>query len=168
MKVRRELNKILPKYKKSFRKENSLESLGVLESSSYLIFNSYGPTASPIYQSRDRKEIFEQKVSLNGVTPVFFFELFKYLRKYESRSTREYPGNDLHLKKLIKTHLIQKFQKRMAEDKLPYSAISNIRVINKYGELIDECFKIFQSDTKVSLVIQKRIGYKYYERTIYQ
>ena len=168
MKLNKQLNKELPKYKKVFEKEYSLESLGTTENGSYIVFDRNISDVNPIYQSRRGLEVIGQRNFIIKQTPVFFFELFKYLRKYEDKCASTQVTSNHELLKLIKSHLVQKFCKRMSENRTPYNAISNIRILNKYGELVDECFKIFKPGTKVTLVIQKRIGYKYYQQTIYK
>lgn len=149
----------LPKYKKTWVKEKSTYGFMDDPCSVYLIFESFAPTN---YSKVISKRI-AQKQCAYPCEDLYFFELFKYLKKFQVYvgpfSIKNNKKNDL--KKYIKMYLLQKHSKQLTKDKFVF--------LNDYSELIDDCFNILYQDgyTNISLVIQKKLGYKYYENIVY-
>lgn len=149
----------LPKYKKTWVKEKSTFGFMDDTDSICLVLESFAPTS---YTKVLTIRIY-QKTSFYPCSDLYFFELFKYLKKYKSYvgsfSVKKPNKNDI--KKSIKMHLLQKHSKQLTKDKFTF--------LNDYSELIEDCFDILHQDSyvNISLVIQKKLGYKYYENIIY-
>jgi hypothetical protein len=149
----------LPKYKKTWAKEKSTFGFMDEAHSVYLIFESL---EIDNYDKVVIKRIPQKQLNYPSDN-LYFFELFKYLKKYKayagSFSVKKPNKNDI--KKFIKMHLLQKHSKELIKDKLIY--------LNDYSNLINYCFDALDQNAyvKISLVIEKKLGYKYYENIVY-
>jgi hypothetical protein len=152
--------KSLPKYKKNWDKEKS--TFGFMDDpySVYLIFESLEVAN---FDRVIMKRIPQKEVGYCSDN-LYFFELFKYLKKYKSYlgSSSIKKSNKNDIKKFIKMHLLQKHSKQLNKNKLNH--------LNDYSNLIDYCFDALNQNgyVKISLVIEKKLGYKYYENIIYK
>lgn len=149
----------LPKYKKTWVKEKSTSGFMDHPSSIYLIFESLEINN---YDTVLTKRIPQKELGYPSDN-LYFFELFKYLKKYKSYvgsfSVKKPNKNDV--KKSIKMHLLQKHSKQLQKDKFFH--------LNDYSGLIDYCFNALDQNgyVNISLVIEKKLGYKYYENIVY-
>jgi hypothetical protein len=161
------LIKNLPKYTKTWTKEPSIKGYSETEQEVYIIAEQYDPIRHHGVETVVRLKQWPNE--LYPAKGMYFFELFKYLRKYQLNSIEEermgprfaLKLNDADLKKCIKQHLLLKHSKKLTRSKLT--------LLPEYSQLIDYCFNTFLSKrgTKISLVIQKKKGYKYYENIVY-
>lgn len=162
----------LPKYKKKWRKEFSIDS-GIEGDALYLksIQNS---NMNSICTINNTLKIYQ------GILPIdknktFFFELFKYLTKYyifkqESFMTgiraKRVGLSEKDCEELIKTHLITKFSLTILKS-LKTSPGEKFVLLKLYTDLINNTLGLVNDGHKFELVIQKKIGYKYYKNIIY-
>lgn len=152
--------KCLPKYKKIWDKEKS--TFGFMDDpySVYLIFEWLEVEN---FDKVVMKRIPQRELGYCS-DKLYFFELFKYLKKYK-KYTGQVNVNKTdrkNIKKFIKMHLLQKHSKQLNKNKL-----NNLK---DYSNLIDYCFNALNQNgyVKISLVIEKKLGYKYYENIIYK
>lgn len=158
----------LPKYKKTWVKERTNQGYSENLKEVYLVAEHYDPI-------RHHGEVKTYRLTqwperLYPCKDIYFFELFKYLRKYQLQELAEEQPvlrfttvrmNKQDLKKCIKQHLLSKHGKQLSERKLS--------LLPEYSQLIEYCFNelLKYRGSKISLVIQKKIGYKYYENITY-
>lgn len=167
------LNKHLPKYKKQWLKEKALTPLYKEEGGVYILIKS---STIGIYNDLVHTYVFNQ---YNPITneELYFFELFKYLVKYKHfynepriMAIRTKNGriplsvSNQEILKHIKIDLITK------QSKIIGALKPNIKMamLAKYSKFLDSIFKLVEvPTTEISLVIQKKIGYNYYENIKY-
>ena len=161
------LNK-LPKYKKTWVKERTNTGYSDSLKEVYLVVEKHDSTR---HNGEIKIHRLSQYSSANyPCEDMYFFELFKYLRKWQmfhnNEETRIYKYanfiKDPDLKKEIKKHLLIKHSKQLSKNKL--------LLLPEYSELIDYCFNelLKYNEVKITLVIQKKLGYKYYENITYK
>lgn len=168
------LLKKLPKYKKQWEKTRAIEPLIPNEDNGiYLIITNYDPiTHNGIVEKKIIRQMNTEQQTHNHH---YFFEIFKYLKKYQSynsgvelvfagpsasgRNGRWIAINRVTEKEMLKTiykHLLNKKAKQNSF----YKNLSNIK---GYNDFLTKVFTCLKGNTQISLVIQKKIGYKYYE-----
>ena len=153
----------LPKYKKTWVKERSTFGFSNSDYAIYLILET---------DENKKKTITKRLNQYTEVYPcegIYFFEIFKYLKKIQaSFSIPSIQKNDTlndrkEIIKLVKKHLLKRHsnQLKLNNDKLIF--------LNEYSELLNECFNVLLQNNfaNISLVIQKKLGYKYYENIVY-
>ena len=157
----------LPKYKKKWKKEFSIDPTDENEIAIYLrsVQNS---KMNSIYITNNTLKIYQGYFSLEK-NKIFFFELFKYLAKYysfkfESTNMRGIYQNGYEQD--IKTHLIIKFSNNILKN-LEVSVNEKFILLKLYSDLITSSLNLVKDGHKFELVIQKKIGYKYYQNIIY-
>jgi hypothetical protein len=168
------LNKKLPKYIKRFYKEKAIQPLSNygLESA-FLLISLPNPFAqhNNIYASMKHEIVIEQL----PLDRLYYFETFKYLMKYKDYLRINSMTSDEPLVKIIKSHLMLKFNRVLIDEhetifgSAPDKEVFRIKMIQlkEFNDFLNYCFSITNKDTKISLVIQKKIGYKYYENVNY-
>ena len=163
----KKITSTLPKYNKRWEKERT--NVGYSDSAKevYLIIEK--KNFSVHNEEVITKRLSQYLPSEYPCNDLYFFELFKYLRKWQNyqilqfnvRPRSKKSLNDSDLKKAIKEHLLSKHSKQLHKNKL--------LLLPQYSGFIDYCFAELLKDSrvKISLVIQKKLGYKYYENIIY-
>lgn len=179
--------KLLPKYKKQWDKKFTTEPLFKDEDNGiYLLIENYDPIT---HAGTISKKIIRQFAENN----CYLFEVFKILKKYHmvkfspytaaspmppwrveatpaggqivasySPAPRIINGNPLiNFKQISIKHLI----KKRANQNSFYKNLSNIK---SYNDFLNEVFNDIKMNTKITLVIQKKIGYKYYQQIEYK
>ena len=160
--------KALPKYKKTWVKEISNKGFSNDSYAVYLVAEDSDPLNH--HGEYITRRLTQWPNFLYPAEGMYFFELFKYIIKYqkyiEEVSTYRRAKNlpiitDRDIKIAIKNHLLKKHSRKLIDNKLD--------LLKDYSKIVDHCFNNFFKcrSTKISLVIQKKIGYKYYENIIY-
>lgn len=151
------LIKDLPKYKKSWGKEYSLSPIQHEEGGIYLS-HKY---SNPLMHRGEVKQIYLSQFDNDNL---YFFEVFKYLKKYQMWTliTRRTTSHK-EVKAAITSHLLKKYIKTIRDER------NKLGCLNDYSHFLSYCFEEFTKyrSAEISLVIQKKIGYKYYENIIY-
>jgi hypothetical protein len=152
----------LPKYIKKWETERVNSGYSEHPKQVYLIFEEYNPTLH--HGEWKTTRLLQWDSGLYPCNQMYFFEIFKYLRKFqlwrETDGLRKSLEEVNIVKKKIKQHLMIKHYKQLnVKVKLSY--------LPNYVKFINYCFDTLDNRAKITLVIQKKIGYKYYENTIY-
>jgi hypothetical protein len=151
--------KKLPTYVKEWTKEKSTSGYSESAKQIYLVIEK---DTSLKYKKETLVYRIAQPES-NGklINGIWFFELFKYLKKYEHTKTYLSLADRVAIKKSIKNHLLVKHSQQLEKDKL--------NLLFDYSQLINYCFDqiLKEQEAKITLVIQKKLGYKYYENIVY-
>lgn len=159
------LNKYLPKYKKTWEKEHAITPLFRNEDNGiYLIIENYDALN---HGGIVKREIISQTRLSTEFDKTYIFEVFKYMKKFQAMPTKKVMStntlylNPYQIKKEVVKHLITKRSKQNIFYK-------NLVHIKAYNDFVEYCFNLLRVNTSISLVIQKKIGYKYYQNTIYK
>ena len=167
------LNNYLPKYEKNWSKVNSLEPIDFEEGGTYLVIKQRNLLVH-------RGEItykYLSQFNVDDVNGLYFFELFKYLKKYTeavapkdpfiAAALNHYEADYGLIKHKIKDHLVKKYHQKISK-RIGLSL--RFEYLNKYKKFLDYCFDTLAvgNNIEINLVIQKRIGYKYYQNIIYK
>lgn len=181
--------KVFPKYKKQWDKKFATEPLFRDEDNGlYLIIENYDPVShAGIINKKVIRQFEEKELTKNHH---YFFEVFKALIKYQTikyqahlpkaswrmntagssssgQITLSYAnqlsmmGVPVNFKKILIKHLINKRTKQN-------SFYKNLNNIKSYNDFLEEIFNDIKMTTKITLVIQKKIGYKYYRQIEYK
>lgn len=148
----------LPKYKKVWSKERVNFGHSEKPKQIFLVFDEYNPILH--HGEWISRRLLQWEPELYPCEDIYFFEIFKYLRKFQDYMAVY--GSQHHkqdLKDQIKKHLIKKHSRQLTMDKLS--------TLNSYSRLVNHVFDNIDIRNKISLVIQKKIGYKYYENITY-
>jgi hypothetical protein len=151
----------LPKYKKQWGIERVNNGYSENEMEVYLVFEEYNPI---LHHGEWKVTRLQQwRSDQYPCDYMYFFEIFKYLRKYQLWLNQRGAARELgkgQMKPLIKQHLIKKHAEQLkGQNKLNF--------LGNYSKLVDHCFENLDIRAKITLVIQKKIGYKYYENVTY-
>lgn len=154
---KKNINKILPKYKKEFKKSRSFEKIKE-NSRDDSIFFVLKKEESPLYSNI---KIFEQR---DPYFPKFiFFNIYKDLKKVKnylvdierSHSSENMPSKEKVLWILRKNFLLE-LKKR--------SYIKSLDDLMSYDLFYQKIVNlVFTERFSIDLVIQKKIGYNYYQ-----
>lgn len=158
------LNKVLPKFSKRWEKERELSGIRSIDNGIYLILENDKMASG--HESINLRAYMQLK---GEVGSNYFFELFKYLKRYQAYSIMEIVvrhkllNTKKEVRNAIKVHLVKNFHKI----KINETKENKIPTLTYYLKLVDECLDQIDGHTKISLVFQKKIGYKYYENVRY-
>jgi len=110
---------------------------------------------------------------------IYFFEIFKnliklndYIGQVKILGIRTNKGrvsvhiSDEQMISEIKKHLINHYIKKLKTD---LTGVNKLQLLNSYQKFLTYCIKIIKSNrnTEITLVIQKKLGYKYYQNITY-
>jgi hypothetical protein len=159
------LIKLLPKYKKTITKEFALKSISQRDGGVYLVVLNSDPVRH--HGEKTVKTLAQWPNNLYPAQGVYFFELFKYMVKYNNlmnyglHNRRLEQLDKKEIKREIKKHLLKKQSRKLTNKKL--------NLLVDYSKFVDYCFDnlLSQRDTQISLVIQKKIGYRWYQNIVY-
>lgn len=157
----------LPKYKKVWSKERVNFGYSEKPKQIFLILEDYNPTFHHGVTSSIR--FLQWEPELYPCNDIYFFEIFKYLKKYQKYlSTYRSSKDKAEIKIRIRKHLIRKHSKQLYKDKQKQANENKLTLLNDYSKLINKIFENLSDTVEISLVIQKKIGYKYYENITYK
>lgn len=157
------MNKIkdLPKYKKQWIKER--HNFGYSENLKevYLVFEQYNPILH--HGEWKTTRLLQWPKDFYPCEDTYFFEIFKYLIKYQKWIEEDggrFEASRIEMKTKIKQHLIRKHLKQL-------TVKTKLSILSDHSKFINYCFDKLDIRSKITLVIQKKIGYKYYENITY-
>jgi hypothetical protein len=166
------LNNYLPRYNKTWSKINSLEPIHHESGGIYLVIKQN----NPLIHNGEITHKYLSQFETQATEGLYFFELFKYLKKYQDAIAPKEIANAVNIKHYdadfglikhnIKDHLVKKYNKKLSKK---LNLTMRFEHLSKYKKFVDHCFDcLVGNQMEINLVIQKRIGYKYYQNIIYK
>ena len=166
--------KVLPKYKKEWEKKFTIDPLITNEENGiYLIIKDYDPiTHNGIVET---KVIRQMNTSDSTHNHHYMFEIFKYIKKFQSYTnhsmsfvynpnSNSVPNGQWVKVSLPEKDILRAISKHLMGKKIKQNPFyKNLENIKSYNDFIMKIFKNLKRNTEITLVIQKKVGYKYYQ-----